>query len=148
MQSEVLVLLSGAAGAAVIKLLDGVLQFYLQRRAKNKDAANSKKSEVERRLDEVLTSIYNLQASIDSHVASDDERNAKMCRMRVLRFNDELIQGSPLHTKEHFDDILDDITCYERYCHSHPLYKNNKAALAIENVKRVYRECEDEGSFL
>lgn len=96
---------------------------------------------------EMLDKVDQLQQSLDTHIVEDAERNAKARRLRVLRFNDELIQGIR-HTKEHFDEILDDITEYERYCHSNPLYKNNKAVLAIENVLRVYTKCERDNSFL
>ena len=75
------------------------------------------------------------------------EDKATTCRYRILRFDDEIRHGTR-HSKEHFDQILEDITEYERYCNDHPDYKNNKAVLAIENIKRVYQLCTNEGSFL
>lgn len=68
-------------------------------------------------------------------------------RYRIIRFDDEVRHGT-LHSKEHFDQILDDITEYEQYCDKHKEYRNNKAVMAIENIKRVYRQCTDEGTFL
>lgn len=88
-----------------------------------------------------------LQTSMDEHIAKDAERDAKNCRLRILRFNDEIIQGK-YHTREHFNEILDDITLYEHYCESHPAYENSKAVLAVENVKRIYKKCTEENSFL
>ena len=88
-----------------------------------------------------------LQKSLDGHIEMDDQRDAKGCRLRILRFNDEVIQGQR-HTREHFNEILDDVTHYEKYCDAHPDYENSKAVLAIENVKRVYRKCEEDNSFL
>jgi len=88
-----------------------------------------------------------IQKSLDSHIHSDDERYAKQCRKRILRFNDELIRGDR-HTKEHFDDVLGDITDYKQYCDDHPEFENEKAVLAIANVRRVYQECEIKHSFL
>lgn len=75
------------------------------------------------------------------------ENEATTCRYRILRFNDEVLHGQK-HTKEHFDQILDDITRYEQFCEGHPEYENNKAVLAIENIKRVYQKCSDENTFL
>lgn len=75
------------------------------------------------------------------------QSEATTCRYRILRFNDEILHEQR-HTKEHFDQILDDITRYEKYCDEHPEYENNKAILAIKNVKRVYQKCSDENSFL
>jgi len=75
---------------------------------------------------------------LDAHIKLDDERNIKQCRMRILRFNDEILQGKP-HTKEHYDEMLDDITDYERYCETHPGYKNSKAGMAIRNIELRYQ---------
>lgn len=68
-------------------------------------------------------------------------------RYRILRFDDE-IRHNQKHTKEHFDQIMDDITEYERYCSGNPNYKNNKAVLAIENIKKTYMVCARINDFL
>lgn len=91
--------------------------------------------------------VEDVRKSLDKHVSMDDERYAKQCRMRILRFNDELLQNIR-HTKEHFDEILDDITEYERYCETHPGYRNSKANMAIETVEKTYQRCSAEKSFL
>lgn len=96
---------------------------------------------------EIMVKVDTIQQSLDKHITADAERGAKDCRLRVLRFNDEIIQGQR-HTREHFHEILDDITAYERYCAEHPLFENSKAELAIENVKRIYKKCEENNSFL
>lgn len=88
-----------------------------------------------------------IQRDLKAHCNADDERYIKQCRTRILRFNDEVIRGMD-HTKEHFDDVLDDITEYTKYCDTHKEYKNEKAVQAIANVKRVYQKCEEENSFL
>lgn len=75
------------------------------------------------------------------------ESEATTCRYRILRFNDEIIHDQK-HTKEHFDQILEDITRYEKYCDEHPEYENNKAILSIENIKRIYQKCSDENMFI
>lgn len=96
---------------------------------------------------EILDNVSSMQETLDKHITKDDERYAKQCRLRILRFNDEVLQGRQ-HTKEHFDETMDDITEYERYCAEHPDYKNNKAVMAIRNVNRVYDECLKKNSFL
>jgi len=48
-----ILLLSGAAGAAMIKLLDGIVQFALQRRAKRQDDGQSQKTEMEKRIEAI-----------------------------------------------------------------------------------------------
>ena len=76
-----------------------------------------------------------------------NESEATDARYRILRFDDE-IRHHVKHTEEHFNQIMDDIDEYERYCSTHPNYKNSKAVLAIENTRRTYERCRRENSFL
>ena len=76
-----------------------------------------------------------------------DASLAGQARNRILRFNDELLRKEH-HSKEFFDNILEDVDAYERYCSDHPKYKNSKAALAISNIRRCYEKCEADGDFL
>lgn len=41
---------------------------------------------------------------------------------------------------EEFVEVLAKIDDYERYCEEHPDYPNNRAVLAIENIREVYKE--------
>ena len=75
-----------------------------------------------------------------------NESEATDARYRILRFDDE-IRHHVKHTEEHFNQIMDDIDEYERYCSAHPNYKNSKAVLAIENTRRTYERCRRENSF-
>lgn len=88
-----------------------------------------------------------IMAKLEEHIRVDDERDADMHRHRLLRFNTELLRKTR-HTKEEFDEILYSVTYYERYCEDHPKYENNRAVLAIENIKRVYKECMETNDFL
>lgn len=104
--------------------------------------------------DKFSETIASLEAKIDSMndliiglKTSSSEGMAYTWRYRILRFDDE-IRHDEKHTKEHFDQILEDITKYEKYCRAHPDFPNNKAVLAIKNIKDVYRKCTDESSFL
>lgn len=76
-----------------------------------------------------------------------DERDATLNRTHILHFNDEILHQKE-HTKEHFDQILEDIDNYEEYCRTHENYKNNKAVCAIDNIKRTYTKCMERDSFL
>lgn len=79
--------------------------------------------------------------------ADVDIMQAGQARKRILRFNDELLRHE-LHSKEFFDDVLEDVDAYERYCLEHPKYRNSKAVLAISNIRRCYEKCEADGDFL
>lgn len=96
---------------------------------------------------EVLTKVEQLEKNMKEIQQSADERAAKDARARILRFGDELLHGT-LHSKEHFDQILLDVTEYEEYCRMHPEFKNNMTRLTTENIAATYRHCMKEHSFL
>ena len=78
---------------------------------------------------------------------AEELKEVKNSRRRILRFNDEII-NHVRHSREYFDDILDDVNAYESFVRKNPDYQNGKCTLAIENIERVYRECMKEGNFL
>ena len=80
-----------------------------------------------------------IEAKLDGHLPMADRRTADSRRAQILHFNNELLR--PInHTKEEFIEILAKIDEYERYCEEHPEYPNNRAVLAIENIREVYKE--------
>ena len=58
-----------------------------------------------------------------------------------------MIQRIP-HTREEFIEVLTEIDYYERFCATHPDYKNNRAVHAIDNIGRVYNERMKEHDFI
>ncbi len=92
-----------------------------------------------------------LEKKIDNMKISEDEKyqlkEALAARRRILRFNDELLQ-KVRHSKEMFDDILSDISDYDRYCRTHPDFVNQKAVFAEQNVGKAYKKCMEENDFL
>lgn len=97
---------------------------------------------------ELVDKVDKLSDELEIFRADYDRKEAFNCRTRILRFNDELIHGTPKHTKEHFDQIKMDIDAYQRYCDVHKDFRNGIARDAIERIERVYKECGDRGSFL
>lgn len=98
-------------------------------------------------LDEVKKSQITAQTKLDNHIKIDDERDADRHRARILQFNNELLRSIP-HTREDFIEVLSEIDYYERYCASHPDYKNNRAVHAIGNIGRVYDDRMKKNDFL
>ena len=80
-----------------------------------------------------------LTEKLEAHITMDDRRTADLHRARILHYNNELLRDIP-HTKEEFIEILAEIDSYEKYCDTHPDYPNNRAGLAIENIKENYKE--------
>ena len=96
---------------------------------------------------EVMEQVKNLSEKVDTIETNAELERVRDSRQRILRFNDEILCGQR-HSKEHFDEILDDITVYEHYCNNHKEYENNKAVLAIATIKKTYDNCMDTHDFL
>lgn len=80
-----------------------------------------------------------IETKLDKHITMDDRRTADGHRSRILHFNNELLRDID-HTKEEFIEVLAEIDAYESYCRDHENYPNNRAVLAIENIREVYKE--------
>ncbi len=96
---------------------------------------------------EVIEKVENLEKELVSMRNDIDERAAKDCRVRILRFGDEVLHDKR-HTKEHFDQILQDITEYDKYCESHKDFKNNMTVMTTVHIKDTYERCMEDRSFL
>lgn len=75
------------------------------------------------------------------------EDQATTARVRILRFSDEMLHGEK-HSKESFDQALQDIDKYTKYCHSHPDYENARAKAAIAHISSAYEDCLKKDTFL
>lgn len=79
-----------------------------------------------------------LAAKVDQLEKKFDYEMACQARTRILRFNNELMCGQN-HTKDYFDDIIENsIDVYERY-YNDPNHKNMKNGIAKSAVKNIYR---------
>lgn len=98
-------------------------------------------------VNDLQTEIKNVKQEVDMLKKDEELERVRMARQRILRFNDEILFGKR-HSKEHFDEILDDIDTYEEYCRTHEEYENNKAVLAIATIREVYKDCLKTHDFL
>lgn len=112
------------------------LQFLIQRH----DAKKEKKDDVKAALDKLDKRLTDIEGELGLE-------RATTARVRILRCSDEITRGVR-HSKEYFDQTLEDINNYNQYCSDHPDFKNRKAVLAIENIERVYEKCLQENDFL
>lgn len=88
---------------------------------------------------DVSQRLTDIETKIDGHITMDDKRVADGHRTRILHFNNELLREIR-HTKEEYVEAIKDIDDYEEYCREHPEYPNNRATLAIENIRENYKE--------
>lgn len=96
---------------------------------------------------EVLAKLGQVEERLDKHITMDDRRAADANRTRILHFNNEMLRELP-HTKEEFIEVLAEIDAYEKYCREHPDYPNNRAILAIENIRETYKRRLNKHDFL
>ena len=96
---------------------------------------------------EVMDQVKDLSGKVSDLETAGELERVRFARQRILRFNDEILCGQR-HSKEHFDEILDDITTYEHYCNAHEEYENDKAVLAIESIREIYKQCMKSHDFL
>lgn len=96
---------------------------------------------------EVLKELETVRKKLEEHVTMDDQRVADGHRTRILHFNNELLRDIK-HTKEEHIEVLAEIDAYEDYCDENPNYPNNRAVLAIENIRDNYKERLQKHDFL
>ena len=93
-------------------------------------------------------SLDDLQNTLNAHIKEDEAQTAKNKRYRILRFYDELCAGVE-HSESHFEDILDDIDDYTKYCNAHEgEFKNHRGKAAMDYIQAVYRKLKESGKFL
>lgn len=96
---------------------------------------------------EMMERVDKIDRELNDHIKNTEEERARQARQRILRFSDEILFEKG-HSKEHYDEILEDIDKYEQYCKEHPKFINNKAVMAIETIKDAYQDCIDNHGFL
>lgn len=75
------------------------------------------------------------------------ENNAVEARARILRFGDEVSHGKN-HSRDHFQQVLLDITNYNQYCADHKEFKNDMTKITAERIKEDYMIKDRDNSFL
>lgn len=103
--------------------------------------------DLERKVDDLGKKVDRIQEEQGAMKAEEEKKEALAARTRILRFNDELLNGIK-HTEKMFDEALDDCTRYNRYCEDHPKFSNDRTHEAEKNIKRVYHELMEEHGFL
>lgn len=99
------------------------------------------------KIDKIEKKVDNLELRDTEQDKKSDEEKARAARRRILRCSDE-IRRKDRHSEEYFNDVLDDISFYKRYCNEHPNFENEKAVIAIRLVEQTYEYCINENDFL
>lgn len=96
---------------------------------------------------ELLKSVGEINKELVSIRADMARAEAVNARSRILRFGDECLHSGK-HTKEHFDNILRDITNYDHYCAAHPEFENNVTKMTAQRIEEIYHRCLADNDFL
>lgn len=113
----------------------GFIQFLLQRKDNKEDC--SKK---------IIEMINKLDEKIDKLDGELSERGAIACRVRILKFMDEILEGWN-HSFDSYTQVMQDITNYINYCDLHPRFKNHQTEATIEYIKNDYQEHLEKNDF-
>ena len=120
-------LLIGVLGAGVGSGIMAIVLAALQRKWRKADQQ-----------DTILAKLDAITTRMDQMEAAAAEREAKDARIRILRFGDEC-SHEVRHSREHFEQVIEDVDAYETYCRNHPEFKNNKAVMTIKIIKDTYQ---------
>ena len=124
----------------------GILAFFqfLITRQDNKADKNSK---VLAEIEKLSLKITTLEDKIDKVDANRAEDAAIESRVRILRFADEMMEGRR-HSKDSYDQAMQDCDRYEKYCSQNPSFKNNQTAATEAYIKKSYAERLEKHDFL
>lgn len=95
---------------------------------------DSKKHGVEKKIDEVSKNIENVSNNVNEISNRLEEHKATLARTHILRFADELRNGTK-HSDEYFRQQILDIDTYEHYCELHPEFANGLTKMASKYIK-------------
>lgn len=95
---------------------------------------------------ETLDKINKLESTLKEHLEQEKKKEALMCRQRILRFADEMYEGR-YHSKEHFEEMLEQIDFYLDFCRDHPDFPNGKTISSIRLIRDQYDECLQKRTF-
>ena len=117
------------------------VQFLIQRNDSKHDKMEEVNKSIRALSEDMKERFDTLDSKIDAVEAKTDEYYAVSCRVRILRFEDEL-QSDIRHSKDAWDQVMSDVDFYEKYTEpgKHPDFKNGQTAATIEHIKHGYSE--------
>ena len=113
----------------------GFIQFLIQRKDNKGDCAKK-----------ILEMIQKLDEKIDRLDGELSVHRAIVCRVRIIKFMDEILEGWS-HSHDSYVQVMQDITNYLRYCAEHPEFKNHQTEATIAPIKADYQERLEKNDF-
>lgn len=113
----------------------GLIQYFVTR-IDNKNGMKKELSKLGEKIDGVDTKFEEKVSEVKEEIA---EHRAVLARTHILRFADELHNGTA-HSDEYFRQQILDIDTYNEYCKSHPNFANGLTKMASEYIKKEYKK--------
>lgn len=125
------------------------IQFLISRHDAKTEKKEAKSDAVTKQHTEIMERFDLVDQKIDALNDKIDEREAVLARTHILRFADELYNFKDVkHTKEYFDQILEDSATYDKFCKDHPDFRNGRTTHAIKYINEIYDKLFREQKFL
>lgn len=115
------------------------VQFLIQRNDSKHDKMEEVNKSIRALSEDMKERFDTLDKKIGAVEAKTDEYYAVSCRVRLLRFEDEL-QSDIRHSKDAWDQVMSDCKSYEEYANTHESFRNNITEATIEHIKHGYSE--------
>ena len=128
-------IIAGLLGGGFIGFVEFLIRRKDEKCDKNKEVLEAVK-ELEKKMDERFNI---LDAKITEVDEKGDERNAVEARVRILRFADEMMEERR-HSKDSYDQVLCDITEYNKFCNLHSTFKNDQTEATCKFIRESYEE--------
>ena len=88
-----------------------------------------------------------MMGKVDKIEKKVDEHIAQSYRNKIMYFQDDLLNhGCSAFTQEQYDEVLEAIENYEKYCKDNNI-TNHKCEMATDYIKRCYEKCQNNRSF-
>ena len=142
-----LIWLSGAIAVLITTIVQGLSSKYKPWTYIAIQIGKAINKETLEKLDGLEKKVSEIEKHDKEQDEKDKEEKAKAARRRILRYADE-VRRKEKHSEEYFNDILEDITFYKKYCDDYPLFKNEKSVMAIDAVEKAYKHAHDTNDFL
>lgn len=98
-------------------------------------------SEMKQAVSNIQDQVNHVTASVDNIHQEIEENTAIECRVRILRFNIDLVMAKRSNEslpKDLFEQTIIDIDKYDNYCSKHPEFKNKITVAAEKHILSEY----------
>lgn len=157
--SDAMLALVSAVSVVVLK---GLFDYIMQRRKRRDDledaeteearrileAIRSFKTDIKEEMDFIRAAIHGTREEVADLAYRQERSEAIQCRVRFMLFADELVHGEPRHSKDHYEQTMEDIKDYMKYCEKHPEFKNDITEASIELIQERFKEHLRKNDFL